>query len=85
MLFGTVNSHEQVCDQAGKDLDHNSISASRNEMVNVETLFPPGKEFLDFPSQFVDSRDLFCCQIHAVCNQDRGTFVPSVLDELVDL
>ena len=40
MLFGTVNSHEQVCDQAGKDLDHNSISASRNEMVNVETLFP---------------------------------------------
>ena len=36
MLFGTVNSHEQVCDQAGKDLDHNSISASRNEMVNVE-------------------------------------------------
>jgi hypothetical protein len=58
MLFGTVNSHEQVCDQASKDLDHNSISASRNEMVNVETLFPLSKEFLNFPSQLVDGKTL---------------------------
>ena len=54
VLLTAIDSKQEVSDQAGKYLDHQSILASGNQMVDFEMAFPPGKEFLDVPSELVN-------------------------------
>jgi hypothetical protein len=60
VLFTTVNSEKQISDQTGQDLDHQAVLASRDQMVYFEMAFPPGKEFLDVPSQLINVSSHFC-------------------------
>jgi hypothetical protein len=66
VLFGTVDRHQQVGDQTGKDLDQYPLGATGDQMVNLQTFFPPGKEFLDLPPELVDGRNFFSREIHPV-------------------
>jgi len=61
MLLTAIDSKQEVGDQTGKYLDHETILTSGNQMVDCKVTFPPCKEFLYIPSEFVNKSDLFCC------------------------
>jgi hypothetical protein len=58
VLFTAINSKQQIGDQAGEYLNHEAILASGNQMVDFEMAFPPGKELLYVPSEFVNEGNL---------------------------
>jgi len=53
-LLVTVDGQEQIGDETCKDLDHEAVLASCNEMVDLEMPFPPCEELLDVPAELVD-------------------------------
>jgi len=61
MLLTAVNGKQQICDQSGEYLDHKTILASGNQMVDTEVTFPPSKEYLYVPSKLVNMSNLLCC------------------------
>ena len=71
VLFSTVDGHQQIRDQSGEDLNQDAVRASRDEMIDVELLFPPSEELFDFPAKLIDCRHLLGFEVKAV----RGNIV----------
>jgi len=54
MVFVAINGKKQIGDKTSKDLNHQTIFASCNEVVNLQVTFPPGKKAFDFPSELIN-------------------------------
>jgi len=67
VLLTAVNGKQQICNQSGEYLDHQTILASGNQMVDTKVAFPPSKEYLYVPSEFVNMSNFLCCQIMTTC------------------
>ena len=65
-MLVTVDSEKQIGDEAGKNLNHNSVPASGNKVIDFQMAFPPSKEFLNVPSELVDHGDLFSREIISI-------------------
>ena len=61
-----IDHQEQIGNKSSKELHHQSVRTTRNEVIDVEMPFPPCEELLDFPSKPIDESDLQCSQILAI-------------------
>ena len=57
-MLPAVNRHQKICNEAAEHLNRETISASGNEMINMQMLFPPAEKCFDVPAQFINLRDL---------------------------
>ncbi len=58
-----IYCQKNIGDQAGKHLDHQALTASRDEVINLEMAFPPGKEGFYLPAQLVDQSNLLGSEV----------------------
>ena len=58
VLLMTINGQQQIGDKASKDLNHQAVFASCNQVVDFHVSFPPSEEIFDIPAQLVGSGDL---------------------------
>ena len=58
-----MNCHQQVGYQPSKNLNHEAIFTSSNQMINLKMLLPPFEKALNVPPEFIDSCYLLCGQI----------------------
>lgn len=56
----TVYSQQQVRDQASRDIDHQTVRTTGDQMVNLQVSFPVGKEVLYVPLLLLCWCDIFC-------------------------
>lgn len=66
VMLLAIDGQEEIRNQAGHDLHHKAIRAAGQAVIQLEVLFPPAEEFLDFPAGLVDQGDLFGGQITPV-------------------
>ena len=43
----TINRQQQIGDRAGKNLNHQSVFTSCNQVIDFQVYFPPGEEIFD--------------------------------------
>ena len=65
--FLTIDGQKQIGDQSCVYLDHESVSTSGDQMIDLQVTLPPGKKAFDFPSKLIRVSDLLGSQIPAVC------------------
>mgnify|MGYP001606625045 CR=1 FL=1 len=53
-----IDREQQISNQPGEYLCHQAILGARNDMINFQAAFPPGKKALDIPARFVDRGDI---------------------------
>jgi len=59
MLLMAVNSQKEICNQLGKDLDHQSILTSGKEVIYIKMPFSPDEKTLDIPVELIYQCNLF--------------------------
>ena len=59
VLLMAIDGKKQVGYQTAKDLNHEPVFASGDQVIHFKVAFPPAKKLFDLPAQFVNHRDLF--------------------------
>jgi len=69
VLLPTVDSKQQIGNESAKQLNHETVSASGNQVVHLEVPFPPVEKGLYVPAQLINLSHFFSSQIVTVgCN-----------------
>ena len=66
-VFPAIYNHKEVCDQTGKNLNHDPVLTPGYKMINSEMFFPPSEKFFNIPPESVNKSNLLRCQIMPVC------------------
>ena len=72
---------QEVRDQSCKDLDHESMRTSGNQVVHPQMAFPPRKKVLDIPPELIDQGHLLGGQIMAVGGHPIGVPVGAIANK----
>ena len=83
-----VKGQEEIGDEAGKDLHHQSVFAPGKKMIDMEMPLPPAKEGFDAPAELVHQGDLLGGQVETVGGNPVGNFfnlIANQPDRLVGL
>ena len=81
MLLMAIDREQEIGDQTGKHLDHETMAASGNEMVYFEMPLPPGKKRFYVPTQLVDQGYLFSGEIKPIRSNPIGFAFDRVADK----
>ena len=61
-----IDGQQEVGNESGQKLHHQSVRTACNEMIDIEMAFPPCEEGFDFPAKSIDESDLERGQIGTV-------------------
>jgi hypothetical protein len=66
VLLPAVNGQQQIGDETSKNLNHETVFASGNQVIYLEVAFPPDEESLYVPAKFINLGHFFSCQVVSV-------------------
>ena len=81
MVLMAMNGEQQIGNEACKNLYHQAIATSCNQMVDAQMAFPPGKEVFDVPPELIGLSYLFGRQISAICGYPVISAINVVSDQ----
>lgn len=67
MLFMAIDSQQEISDESGQDLDHQTVPASCNKMIDFEMSLPPSEKLLNIPTKLINKGNLLSSQVKAIC------------------
>ena len=76
-----IYCQKNIGDQAGKHLDHQAMTASRDEVIDLEMAFPPCKEGFYLPAQLVDQSNLLGSEVKTAGGNPIGFAFNRIADQ----
>ena len=66
MLFPAIDGKQQIGDETAKQLNHEAVFASGNQVIHLQVAFPPAEEGLYIPTQLINLGHFFSRQVVSV-------------------